>query len=119
MRIDTEVKRLDEEIDEIQRYINLETNDRTNRLLNVITFVGIGISVISLISSLFSNSKQIGDLTWLVTWQYVPFVMVLLVISVIKNYVNDNKVIKIIMWVITLLAIYIVLDYKFIKLFIK
>ncbi|EPY6471708.1 hypothetical protein ACWO4B_002367 [Clostridium sporogenes] len=119
MRIDTEVKRLDEEIDEIQRYINLETNDRTNILLNVITFVGIGVSVISLISSLFSNNKQIGDLTWLVTWQYVPFVMVLLVISVIKKYVNDNKVIKIIMWVITLVAVYIVLDYKFIKLFIK
>ncbi|AWB30811.1 hypothetical protein [Clostridium botulinum] len=119
MRIDTEVKRLDEEIDEIQRYVNLETNDRTNRLLNVVTFVGIGVSVISLISSVFSNNKQIGNLTWLAIWQYIPFVIVLLVISVIKKYVNNNKVMKIIMWVITLVAIYIVLDYKFIKLFIK
>ncbi|WP_235700164.1 hypothetical protein [Clostridium senegalense] len=119
MRIDTEVKRLDEEIDEIQRYVNLETNDRTNSLLNIVTFVGLGISVISLISSLFSNNKQIGNLTWLFIWQYVPFVVVLIVISVINRWINNNKIIKTIMWIITLLAIYIVLDYNFFKLFIK
>ncbi|WP_251862249.1 hypothetical protein [Clostridium sp. Marseille-Q2269] len=106
MRIEREVKRLDEEIDEIQRYITLETNEKTNKLLNVITFAGICVSVLTFVSTIFS-SKQIEDGRWLIAWQYVPLVAVILSIIGFRKLIKHKGLIKIIIIVMVLIAIII------------
>lgn len=85
MRIDTEVKRLDEEIDEIQRYVNLETNDRTNRLLNIVTFVGIGVSILTLIATIVGIYDENINILWLLKYQIFPLGILMIIIVVVKT----------------------------------
>ncbi|WP_282804241.1 hypothetical protein [Clostridium tetani] len=89
MRIEKEVKELDEEIDEIQRYITLESSEKTNELLNIVTFVGIGISVMSLIATVFSNREKIESRKWLFMWQLIPFTGTFILIKALKKYINN------------------------------
>lgn len=58
MRIEKEVKRLDEEIGEIQRYITLETNENTNEFINLITYVGLSVSVMGLVATAFGSKPE-------------------------------------------------------------
>lgn len=117
MRIDSEVKRIDEEIDEIQRYITLETNEKTNKLLNLITFAGICISILTWIVTIkgtsINNKKELLEL------QYVPLIVIIFMIVGLRKLVNNEKILKIIIGIMTLGGLYIVLIDNLISKFIK
>ncbi|PRR77935.1 hypothetical protein CLLI_20300 [Clostridium liquoris] len=82
MRIEREVKRLDEEIDEIQRYITLETNGSTNKLVNLITYVGLSVSVMGVVATAFPLRSEV--LKWLAIFG-VPTFMIIWMIQLIKD----------------------------------
>lgn len=117
MRIDREVKRLDDEIDEIQRYISLETNEKTNKLLNLITFAGICISFLTLIATI--KDISITNKKGLLEFQYVPLIVIIFMIVGFRKLANNEKILKIIIGIMTLGCLHIVVTHKLISKFIK
>lgn len=85
MRIDREVKRLDDEINEIQRYLTLKTNEKTNKLLNLVTFIGLAISAMSLITS---TLNVLGKTEHLIMRQFVALLIIVFIIKIIKKVIN-------------------------------
>ncbi|WP_243175926.1 hypothetical protein [Clostridium sporogenes] len=76
MRIEREVKRLDEEIDEIQRYVTLEANDRTNKLIERLTYMGIIISVIGVVATSYELNFKV--LYWMGGFTLVTIICILI-----------------------------------------
>ncbi|MBU3219620.1 hypothetical protein [Clostridium algidicarnis] len=89
MRIEKEVKRLDEEIDEIQRYINLKTNEKTNETLNLITYIGLSVSIMTFVATIYSPYLILKDCKTLIV--IFGLGMVTILVIWINNLIKSGR----------------------------
>lgn len=83
MKIENEIKRLDEEIDEIQRYITLDNNESTNKLINLITCVGLSVSVMGVVATTYTVMPQ--ALKWILIFGISTSIVVFIIEKLIKG----------------------------------
>lgn len=112
MRIEKDIERLDKEIDEVNSYAAFISNEKTNNLLNIVTFTGIGIAFMTLIATIVGLDKE-DILGWVLKYQYVPFAIVMCCITFFKKMANKSKLLKTILWVMGISAIIGIMYYLF------
>lgn len=119
MRIERDIQRLDKEIGEVNRYAAFISSEKINSLLNIVTFIGIGISIMTLIATVFGLEDKVESKKWLCMWQYIPFVVMLWSINILKKIADNYKFIKKILIMMLLIAIFVFIKYELNDLLIR
>lgn len=101
MRIEKEIKRLDENIDEIQRYQTLQASEKLNEFIRVLTIGGLGIAFLSYIATLGAAKfehfipQKLMDLFSLsysfFNYVILPLIIFLIVIICLIRNINGVK----------------------------
>ncbi|MCD3350629.1 hypothetical protein G8V03_06725 [Clostridium botulinum D/C] len=102
MRIKEDVEKLDKKIEEANNYAASISSQKTNNLLNIVTFVGVAISVMTLVATLIpvlenKDLKKLLELKQVIklfTYQYLPFACTIVLIGILKKFCNNSKLLK-------------------------
>jgi hypothetical protein len=92
MKIERDVKRLDDEIDEIHKYTSLVSTGFTNNLLRLITYITASITISNFVSGLYKISKQ-ESLNFIPTYRLaiITIAIVIVIIKIVEQLLKYNK----------------------------
>lgn len=95
MEIESDIKRLGEEIDDIYKYTSIISNESTSNILNVIAYLGIGLNICNFVISLSSkmaNNDVVFNLIWFSERTILPIAITLILFEIINYYFKCGKI---------------------------
>lgn len=124
MKIERDVKRLGEEIDGIEKYTSMISNERISLLLRIITYVGIGFTACKFMMDLLGNKalifknwsfiKSENHRLWFGQATIIPISILILFLIMNKFIIKKAwmKIVRNLFYVVMIVLLFIVIGYS-------